>query len=207
MRIKRGDHVITAITVQEKDLVSYARRIKTEHINGRTINSFLELLKEERKSSLTFTGMGEETKRVEITRPKTDVVIDVRYNTFFKRDFSPELLKDLLQKNGVQYFYVQALGNPYHNREITSQEMKRTYLSYLEKTSFTIKKETVNPRQALADLYYIIAHKQEFKQKMFLIICYCKTREPMRCHRFWLKEKLFNLKRIELGLPGNFELI
>jgi uncharacterized protein (DUF488 family) len=166
-------------------LKKFVSRVKTEYINSRTMEAFIKQIK-----------------------GKIDVVIDVRYNTFFKRDFSPRKFKVALEANKIEYEYIQDLGNPYYRKfKEDFRKAKRAYLNYLRKNVYIkSNKAELLPCNSLESLFKKIAHKKDCKTKVFCLICYCDTENPALCHRFWLKEALINRKRKELGMSENYVL-
>ena len=182
-----GSHIINNKVIRE--LRNFIHRMQTTWINGKTIDRFIK----------------------ELEQKKIDVVIDIRENTFYKSNqgFSPESLKSVLEIHNIEYFYLQDFGNPFHNKEYKNnpQKSKEMYLSLFYSDLFVKNNIVHRPKKVLRAFFTKIAHKRKYKKKVFCFICYCNTEDPTRCHRFWLKEKLINLKRIELGLSGDYILI
>lgn len=167
-----------------RELKRFLSRIKTEFINSCNLEGFINRI-----------------------NGRVDVIIDIRHNTYFKKEqgFTPEDLKENLERQNLEYFYVQDLGNPYHKEfQNDSVKAKQAYLNYLEKEVIVKDGKTLCPNKALTNLFTQIAHKKKYKTKTFCLMCYCRTLDPAECHRFWLKESLINIKRLELGLPGDF---
>jgi len=183
--IKRNGTKFIINNVIIRNLRKFIERIKTEHINERTMASFINEIK-----------------------GKVDVVIDIRYNTFFKRNqgFKPEIFQIILATHNIEYFYFQDLGNPYHKKNQDKPiKAKQDYLKYLEKRLFArSNKPDLQPHHILTHLFNKIAHSKDYQSKNFCLICYCATTNPSECHRFWLKEKLINMKRTELNMPGDY---
>jgi len=156
-----------------------------------------------------------------------NVVVDIRESTFFKskEGFHPDQFVENQAQNDRQYFYIQALGNPYHkqlqedvkaaknNKKkllAIDEKARALYLDYLQQEEVEINKKVRNPLKALKDLYKRIAHSREYKSLKFCFICYCDVEkpaytEPGKCHRFWLIYVLKELKLLELGYPSYFD--
>jgi hypothetical protein len=77
-----------------KDLARFTQRIATEYITTRDMDNFINCIKGK----------------------KIDVVIDIRWSTYHKtkQGFGPVEFKKHLESNGINYFYIKALGNPFH---------------------------------------------------------------------------------------------
>ncbi len=129
---------------------------------------------------------------------KIDIVVDIRWATYHKtkQGFRPEEFKEKLESVGINYIYIRALGNPFH--ALYSKEefevAKKDYLNYLKYNSKANK------------FFKELFGKFRFK-KIYCLVCYCNTEEPLMCHRFWLREALINTKRARLGLPEDYVLV
>lgn len=103
-----------------KDLARFSKKIRTEYITTRDMESFINAIK-----------------------GKIDVVVDIRWNTYHKtkQGFNPEAFKTSLESNGIGYIYYKALGNPfqalYDHKEFDMA--KRDYLNYLKYNSKALK--------------------------------------------------------------------
>lgn len=161
-----------------KDLARFTQRIATEYITTRDMDNFINCIKGK----------------------KIDVVIDIRWSTYHKtkQGFGPVEFKKHLESNGINYFYIKALGNPFHalydQKDLESVIAKKDYLNYLNYNS--------KARKSFQELF----SKFRFK-KRYCLTCYCDTQEPSMCHRFWLKEALINYKRNKLDIPGEYILV
>jgi len=161
-----------------KDLARFTQKIATEYINTRDMNNFINCIKGK----------------------KIDVVIDLRWSTYHKtkQGFGPTEFKKHLELNGISYFYIKALGNPFHalydQKDLESDIAKKDYLNYLKYNS--------KARKSFQELF----SKFRFKKK-YCLICYCNTQQPTMCHRFWLKEALINYKRKSLDLLEDYILV
>ena len=156
-----------------------------------------------------------------------NVVVDIRESTFFKskEGFHPDQFVENQAQNDRQYFYIQALGNPYHkqlqedvkaaknNKKkllAIDEKGRALYLDYLQQEKVEINKKVRNPLNALKDIYKRIAHSREYTSLKFCFICYCDVEKPNyteagKCHRFWLIYALKELKLLELGYPSYFD--
>ena len=96
-----------------KQLARFSKKIKTEYINKKDLETFVDSVK----------NLGEKV-----------VVVDVRNNTFFKTNqgFGPrELVKTLAAKN-IEYMRYQHLGNPFHHHyKEEPAKAKLVYTNYL----------------------------------------------------------------------------
>lgn len=160
-----------------KDLARFTHKIATEYITTRDMDNFINCIK-----------------------GKIDVVIDIRWSTYHKtkQGFGPTEFKKHLESNGINYFYIKSLGNPFHalydQKDFESVIAKKDYLNYLNYNS--------KARKSFQELF----SKFRFK-KRYCLICYCNTEDPAMCHRFWLKEALINYKRDKLDLPQDYILV
>jgi len=102
-------------------LVRFTQRVHTEYITTRDMDSFLNIIKDN----------------------KIDVVIDIRWSTYHKskQGFNPKAFKTSLASIGIGYIYFKALGNPFHNLYGPKEfdKAKRDYLNYLKYNSKTVK--------------------------------------------------------------------
>lgn len=161
-----------------KDLARFTQKIETEYITTRNMDNFINCIKGK----------------------KIDVVIDIRWSTYYKKDqgFNLKEFKKHLESNGITYFYIKALGNPFHalynQKDLERGITKKDYLNYLKYNS--------KARKSFQELF----SKFRFK-KRYCLICYCDTEEPTMCHRFWLREALINYKRNKLDIPGEYILV
>jgi len=158
-----------------KQLAKFSKKIKTEYINKKDLETFVNSVK----------NLGEKV-----------VVVDVRNNTFYKTDqgFSPRDLAKTLAAKNIEYLRYKHLGNPFHwHYKDEPEKAKLTYTEYLRVND--------DAHAALNDLYKHLRFK-----KTFCLICYCNTLDPMKCHRFWLREALINKKRERLGFSPTFRV-
>jgi len=77
-----------------KSIARFSQKIKTEYINKRDLETFVDSVKR----------LGEKV-----------VVVDVRNNTFFKtkQGFGPRELAKTLAASNIEYMRYQHLGNPF----------------------------------------------------------------------------------------------
>lgn len=125
-----------------------------------------------------------------------NVVIDIRWSSVYPIYFAPKNLKDTLKAHNIEYIRYHELGNPTKLRDEAGENFelaKKLYLEYII--------DNFKARQSFKELF-----KQFRLRKNYCLICYCKTINPLLCHRFWFKEALVNAKRISLGFKGNYEL-
>jgi len=102
-----------AINSDMKQLARFSQKIKTEYINKKDLETFVDSVKK----------LGENV-----------VVVDVRDNTFFKtkQGFGPRDLAKTLAAKNIEYMRYKHLGNPYHKHYKTEPEKaKLVYTNYL----------------------------------------------------------------------------
>lgn len=189
---------MTEIERSIRYLIHFTKRIRTDYINQENMESFI----------------------YKIFKANINFVIDVRNNTYFKKDFRPEHLGKILKKNDIRYKHMKSLGNPYHKEMLNalkkaktpddkrnlSLKAKKRFLHYLNKRMMIKDNgEKILPHHAISSLYQIINAK--FPELKFTLICYCNTQDFLKCHRFWIKEILIKQKRKELGMSyKNYKL-
>lgn len=102
-------------------------------------------------------------------------VVDVRWSTYYPVDgrFRPETLGPAFQRAGFNYTYRHELGNPFKNMK-DMNEMRRMYVKQT-----TATKSFLDVVSMVSDGNTIVC-----------LICYCKTTDPGKCHRFWLREAI-----------------
>jgi len=157
-------------------LRKFRKKITTEFINSRDMEQFIEII-----------------------RGKADVIIDIRSNVFNKglQGFMPKVFKLIMKLIQKEYYRFKELKNPFRNdfSEAEFQEAKAKYLAYL--------KTEEKAKDALIRLHNLINSKLS-TNKIFCLICYCDTEDPLMCHRFWVFEALINYKRGILGLEQDY---
>lgn len=161
-----------------KALKRYVSKIRTEYINGRDMDAFINIIKNRIGGKI--------------------VIVDIRWSTFYKskQSFSPAKFKNILAANDIGYVRNHTLGNPLKKESLTLDGpavAKQKYIKYLR-----------NDEKAIEAFNAL--HKLLRFNKIYCLICYCQTEDPLQCHRFWLKEELINRKRIELGFTGDYLL-
>jgi len=186
------DHQLNSFEL--KDLCRFVKRLKSEYVNSRSLEEFVEVLKnklEPRYFNFSFNKKYSKT----IIGDKI-LVADVRQNPYVKKGFRPDELKESLSSNNIEYIRYKYLGNPFYKRHLKQKDFrsaKQEYLDYIQSNQ--------KANKDFEDLF------NNFRfRKVICLICYCKTINPKDCHRFWLKEALINKKRGSLGLPQNYKL-
>lgn len=114
-----------------------------------------------------------------IKQKNVEVVIDIRWWFLYPDYFRPNNLQNELRKAGIVFIPFNALGNPSNLRKQAGEDFnlaKKLYLKYIEN------------RIELGNLEHLIDSGDE----TFCLICYCKTLDERKCHRFWLREKIIN---------------
>lgn len=182
---------------QERKLVRFSHKVKTTHINGKKLPQFLgelEALKDQFK--IDYYG-----KKDALDLADKIMVVDIRHNTFYKtkQGFGPANLKEHLRRIDIDYTYIKSLGNPFHKTIKDMKECKKAYQTYLDKEAFQTNGAVINPHKAFTNLYKLLR-----KRVLIVLICYCEPPKP--CHRNWLREKLIQKKREDIGLEGNYEI-
>lgn len=127
---------------------------------------------------------------------KVDVVIDIRATVRTPMIYMPKYFEDILSIVGINYIRFQKLGNPSKLRKKAQDDYilaKRLYLNYIRKNS--------KAQDQLSALFKKLRHR-----KNYCLVCTCDTEDKNRCHRFWLKELLINIKRKKLDLEENYKL-
>lgn len=131
-----------------------------------------------------------------LEKKEIDIVVDIRWWSVYPVYFAPLNLRILLTKNNIEYLRFQALGNPSVLRKQARENFKLAKELYLR---------YINSEPKAKEHFLELFKKIRFR-KNFCLICYCKTLNPLLCHRFWLKELLINIKRVKLGFEGNYKL-
>lgn len=133
---------------------------------------------------------------LKVINRKFNKIIDVRLNTYYKSNqgFNPKDFKTKLDSINIEYQYIMILGNPFHHSEEEFKENKNKYINYLN--------TNLKANKCLETLFKEI----NSNNKKVCLICYCNTEDPLKCHRFWLKETLVNMKREKLGYSKDYVL-
>ena len=127
---------------------------------------------------------------------KIDIVIDIRATVRYPMIYMPKYFKDILSIVGIKYIHFRSLGNPSKLRKKAGEDFilaKKLYLNYIQ--------EDHKAQNQLSILF-----KNLRLQKNYCLVCTCETLDPHLCHRFWLYERVINMKRISLGFERNYEL-
>lgn len=125
---------------------------------------------------------------------KIDVVVDIRATVRTPMIYMPKYFEDILSIVGIKYIHYRKLGNPSDLREKAGENLilaKSLYLNYIQ--------EDHKAQDQLSTLFKKLRLRQNY-----CLVCTCETEDPNRCHRFWLKDLLINIKRVKLGFEGDY---
>ena len=186
------DHQLKSSELQ--DLCQFVKRLKSEYLNSRSLDEFIEVLKSKLEPCYFNFSFNKKSSKTIIG--EKILVADVRQNPYVKKGFRPNELKESLSSNNIEYIRYKYLGNPFYKRHLKEKNFriaKREYLNYIQSN-----------QKASKDFENLF---NNFRfSKVICLVCYCKTINPKDCHRFWLKEAFINKKRGSLGFPQNYEL-